>query len=82
MVAMEEVADQDIELASKAVKPLWDSFTAAEDQVKGDIIYIIGKSGGPDTISSLKVILDENHNDDIKDAAKDAIAAIMKRSDL
>ncbi len=81
MVAMEEVADRDIKLASKAVKPLWDSFADAEDQVRGDIVYIIGKAGGPETIGRLKGLTGKNHSEDVRDAAKDAINAITERTD-
>ncbi len=79
MVAMEEIADKDIDLASQAVSPLWDFFDNADEQVKGDIAYIIGKVGDNETIHRLKSIMSGDYDTETKEAATEAVENITKR---
>jgi hypothetical protein len=79
MVAMEQIADENISLAAKIVKPLWDKFADQDVQVKGDILYTIGECGGEDILPDLKMILDSPYKSEIKEAAQEAIENIEAR---
>ncbi len=76
MVAMEEIADRNPELAAQVIEPLWESFHHVEDPVKGDIIYIFGESGNYEIASRLETILDGQYDAEVKEAAKEALEKI------
>ncbi len=79
MVAAEQIIDKNIHLARQSIAPMWERFSGLEDQIKGDIIYIIGESGNMNTIEKLSDILNGPYHKDVKDAARDAIDSINKR---
>lgn len=76
MVTMEEFADSGPELAAQAVDPLWNRFQVASDQTKGDLLYILGIIGHPSTIPLLESVLKGEYNEDVKEAAKEALQTI------
>ncbi|MBE9569841.1 MAG: thioredoxin family protein [Proteobacteria bacterium] len=76
MVAMEEIADRNSELAAQVIDPLWERFHQVEDPVKGDIVYILGESGDYKIVPRLQMILDSQYNTEVKEAAKEAIEKI------
>ncbi len=79
MVLMEEIADQDIAVAARAVEPLLKRLPGLEDQISGDIIYVIGESGNSEIINRLEAIKNDSDNPEIEEAVEDAIATIMMR---
>lgn len=79
MVAMEQIADENISLAANIVKPLWEKFADQDVQVKGDILYTIGECGTADILPELKMILDSPYKSEIKEAAQEAIENIEAR---
>jgi hypothetical protein len=79
MVAMESVLEEDADLAAQAVKPIWDRIQTAENSVKGDILYILGKIGDNDMIPKLESISTDTANKEIKEAATEAIETIKKK---
>ena len=75
MVAMETVAAEKPALARTILDPLWDRFDAADEKVKGDILYLIGEI---DTGGSLKRIQDilntkADYDEEIIEAAEEAL---------
>ena len=52
MVAMEEVIEKDKLLASQCVEPLWERVPDLNEQVRGDVMYILGGSGNQPCYSS------------------------------
>ena len=76
MVAMEEIADRNPELAAQVIEPLWESFHHVEDPVKGDIIYIFGESGNYEIAPRLETILGGQYDTEVKEAAKEALEKI------
>ncbi|MDM8550321.1 thioredoxin family protein [Desulfobacterales bacterium HSG2] len=76
MVSMEEIAERNIRLAGTVAKPLLSRLHEQEDQIKGDIIHILGESGGPDLIAELEKISESHDNPEIKEAVKEAIEKI------
>jgi alkyl hydroperoxide reductase subunit AhpF len=80
MVAMENIIEHNIDLAGKVVDPLWERFHDLNDQVKGDVIYIIGASGTQKIVSELQSIFGGPYSIEIKEAAMEAIQNIEERS--
>jgi glutaredoxin len=79
MVALEEIAGRNLELAAQVIDPLWERFHHAEDPVKGDIIYILGESGDHRIAPRLEIILSGQYHTEVKEAAKEALEKIAER---
>ena len=47
MVVFEDIAERRPELARKALEPIGDKLEGADESVRGDMIYLIGKAGDP-----------------------------------
>jgi glutaredoxin len=75
MVAFETIAEQNQELAAQAVPFLQKRFSRVEDTVKGDILFLIGKSGDDGAIPMLERVLSSAHPIDVKEAAAEALEA-------
>jgi alkyl hydroperoxide reductase subunit AhpF len=73
MVAFETIAEQHQGLAAQAIPFLWKRFSQAEDTVKGDILFLIGKSGDDGNIPMLEKVLNGSHPIDVKEAAAEAL---------
>lgn len=79
MVAMEEIANRNPELAAQVIEPLCESFHHVEDPVKGDIIYIFGESANYEIAPRLETILGSQYDTEVKEAAKEALEKIDKK---
>ncbi len=73
MVAFETLAGKNSGLASQVNEFLWQTFPGAEDTVKGDIIFLMGKSGDTGIIPKLETILTGDYSKDLKEAAGEAL---------
>jgi len=80
MAAMEEIAEQDLKTASEVVVPLLEKFEMADAQVKGDILHILGESGGSGIILNLKKIAEGEYGTEVREAAKEAMEKIQERN--
>jgi len=78
IVAMEEIAGRNPELAAQVIDPLWERFHHAEDPVKGDIIYILGELGNYEIAARLEMVLNGQYDSEIKEAAREALEKIGK----
>ncbi len=76
MVIMEEIAEQRPELAAQVVGPLWDRFPDAPDQVKGDIVHVLGQSANDKIVPWMEEILRGPYHPEVKEAAKEALERI------
>ena len=79
MAAAEELAEKDRGIAARLIDPLLDCFENQNDQIKGDILYIIGQAGDSRIIPFLKDIISGEYTSDVKEAAADAIDNISAR---
>jgi hypothetical protein len=79
MVALEYITEKNRKLAAEIVDPLWKFFNDADVPVKGDIIHIVGETGDYEIIPKLKMILSGKYDDEIKNAAKEAVEKIENR---
>ena len=80
MVAMEELIDTKPELAGLAITPLWKKFRTVSETVQGDILYILGEVGHPDTRSGLESVLKGDFSAEVKEAADEALAKIKNHA--
>jgi len=78
MVVMEEIIEQDRKLAGQCVEPLWEKFPHLNEQVQGDVVYILGEAGTDEIIPRLDAFLSDSFDGEIVEAVKEAIEAIRK----
>ncbi|MDH4204361.1 MAG: thioredoxin family protein [Desulfobacteraceae bacterium] len=76
MVAFETIAEENYTLLHHTIPYLWDCFSTAEDTVKGDILYLLGKSGDKGIIPKLETVLNGPYGVDVKEAAEEALEAL------
>jgi len=76
MVAFETIAEENRTLLCQTLPYLLDCFVTAEDTVKGDILYLLGKSGDKGIIPKLETVLNGPYGVDVKEAAKEALEAL------
>ena len=76
MVTFETIAEENHTLIHHTLPYLWDCFLTAEDTVKGDILYLLGKSGDKGIIPKLETVLNGPYGVDVKEAAEEALEAL------
>ena len=76
MVTFETIAEENQTLVHHTIPYLWDCFSTAEDTVKGDILYLLGKSGDKRIIPKLETVLNGPYGADVKEAAKEALETL------
>ena len=76
MVAFETIAEENRMLVHHTIPYLWDCFSTAEDTVKGDILYLLGKSGDKGIIPKLATVLNGPYGVDVKEAAQEALETL------
>jgi hypothetical protein len=79
MAAIEDVAERAGSLAGQVVVPLMDLFDQLDDQIKGDILYVIGVCGDQGVVSFLESVATVTLNKELREAAEDALEAITTR---
>ena len=79
MVVMEEIIEADGGLAAACVAPLWERFPRLNDQVRGDVAYILGEAGTGEMIPRLKAALEETTHKEIREAINEAIQTLSKK---
>jgi hypothetical protein len=79
MAAIEDVAERAGSLAGQVVVPLMDLFDQLDDQIKGDILYVIGVCGDKGAVSFLGSVATATQNEELWEAAEDALEAITTR---
>ncbi|MCK5099327.1 MAG: thioredoxin family protein [Desulfobacteraceae bacterium] len=80
MVVIEELAENNIELANKICPFLWEKFSTVSMDVQGDILYAIGEAGASEDMDLIEKELINIESAELQEAAKDAIEAIKLRS--
>lgn len=78
MVAMEEVVEKNPTLANEVIEPLWKVFPSLKEPVKGDMLYIFGMLKNDQMIPRLQRILTGPYDDEVKEAAKEALDRIAQ----
>jgi len=81
MVAAEEIAWEDRPLAGTMIPALEKRFTEVNETVQGDILHVIGETGGPTEVSFLEGVVADAANEELCEAARDAIESIKEFTD-
>ncbi len=81
MVVVEEIAEEDPELARTLLPLLWERFPVQDSPVKGDIVYLIGElgagDGDTDWAERIRSLLqDSESEEDIRDLALEALSRL------
>ena len=79
MVAAETLAEQNPELAASLPDILRDRFEAAENAVRGDILYLCGATGDRSILPFLEHTASGLYDADVQEAAIEAIEALAER---
>ncbi|MCF8052435.1 MAG: thioredoxin family protein [Desulfobacterales bacterium] len=81
MVAMENLAEENPSLAARAVPSLMDRLDHLTEDVKGDVVYILGEIGGPDLLPVLERIAAAAGKDspELAESATEAIERITRK---
>lgn len=79
MAAMEYLAEADPLLARAAVPPLQARYAQLDDQTKGDVLYVIGETGGPHDLAWLEGARREAGGEELRQAAAEALARLRAR---
>ncbi|MFO7750605.1 MAG: thioredoxin family protein [Desulfobacteraceae bacterium] len=80
MVVLEEIAQENHQLAAKAAPLLQEQFGRAEIPVKGDILYALGEAGDSTVLHWIETLLGTLDHPDLEEAALDAVESIRSRS--
>ncbi len=79
MATAEELAARNGRVAAELARLVWERFREADEPVKGDLLYVIGETGGEDVVSGLVSVRDGDFGDDAKEAAREALERIRER---
>ncbi len=79
MVAVESITVSDPELASRLIAPLWARYPNCNDQVKGDLLYVVGETGDETALPLIREAIERSANIEIKEAGEEAVEKIKGR---
>jgi len=73
MVAFETIVEKERGLASTIVEPLWSRFREVNDTVKGDVLHVLGMSGGRDVLPKLRAAAEGPYSEEVRAAARETL---------
>ena len=73
MVVMDELIEKNLDLALQTIPSLWRQFGTLDDRVKGDLLYIFGQTEQKNVIPYLKEVLNGDFEQEVKEAAQEAL---------
>jgi hypothetical protein len=79
IAALETVIEKNGDIAAQVVDPLLERYPLVNDQVKGDILYIIGETGDQNITSELENIFKKSDNPELQETAREAVMKIWER---
>ena len=74
--------DRDKKLVLQVVRPMLDRYAKATDAVKGDFLYLFGELKATESLSLLQQAAAEDPNEEIKEAAAEALEKIASDREL
>lgn len=81
MVSFEFLNDNRRDLAVRVLEMVWARFSGADEDVRGDILYLLGESGQPEMADRLRAVVVGDYPEPVREAAGDALAALMERDE-
>ncbi|MCP3923103.1 MAG: hypothetical protein GY714_11010 [Desulfobacterales bacterium] len=82
IVVIEDIAERSPDIAKMVLPYLFDNFYDMIDQVKGDILYVVGKAGTREMLPELYKILEKVENEELISTAEEAIEEIENNYSL
>lgn len=79
MVVFEDIIERRPELARKALEPIWKILPALDDTVKGDMVYLLGKTGDAQWITRLERFLSSEYSEEFREVAEEAIENLKQK---
>lgn len=79
MVVMEELIAKDMALATACIAPFQERLADLDDQVKGDIVDLAGKTCGKDWLPTLESLSKAGGDEELMDIVQEAIESIKAR---
>jgi glutaredoxin len=76
MVVMEELIENNRDLATRMLEPLLERFNRVDNRVKGDLLYIFGKLKCTECVPQLQAILNGDYDSEVQEAAQEALDKI------
>jgi Thioredoxin domain len=76
MACFEYLVESDPNLAARYIDPLWDRFQHSDDQIRGDIAYLMGESKCSEAKKHLDAISGGDYPDELKDAAREGLETL------
>lgn len=73
---MEELVENNLDLATQILKPLWERFHKVDDRVKGDLLYLFGQLKRTEILPQLQAILNGDYDPEVQEAAQEALDKI------
>jgi len=80
MAALERLAESAPAAARTAEAGLWERIAGASREATGDLLYMIGEVGTAGSVPRLEAFLESTADDDLREAATDALALIAGRT--
>ena len=79
MVVFEDIAERMPELAQKAFEPIWEKMGTVDENVKGDMIYFLGKAGGPEWIPRLEAFNSQQFSEEFRKIVEEALEGLRRK---
>ncbi|MDO9263560.1 MAG: thioredoxin family protein [Desulfosalsimonadaceae bacterium] len=76
MVSFEFLNEARRDLSFQILETLWDRFETSGNEVKGDILYLLGESKQPEMMERLKAVHTGDYPETVREAAGDALKAL------
>jgi len=76
MVAMEELIENNLDLAAQILDPLWERFHKVDNRVKGDLLYLFGQLKCTECVPQLQTVLNGDYDPEVQEAAQEALENI------
>ena len=73
MVAMEELIENNLDLAARILDPLWERFHKVDNRVKGDLLYLFGQLRRTECVPQLQAVLNGDYDPEVQEAAQEAL---------
>ena len=80
MVVMEELIENNRDLASQILEPLWGRFHKVDNRVKGDLLYLFGQLKRKECVPQLQAILNGDYDSEVQEAAQEALENVNSKN--
>ncbi|MHC1744371.1 MAG: thioredoxin family protein [Syntrophobacteraceae bacterium] len=76
VVVMEDLAEENRELARRSLEPVWERFEQLDRSVRGDVVYLSGLVGTPEWVPRIEALLREDLNEEMREVVTEALESL------